>query len=144
MMKILLLCISLLPCLVQAGLLNTNKLDEYGRSIYKGQVTLTGTYSRSEYEWGPTTCFIVDIKDSKKIPRPQGDVRVPWFCFENEKQVNKVLKLPNQLKEGVCAYEGKATIKIKDYKLFTIATSGSDETKFISAKNITPYKTIKC
>lgn len=143
-MKKLLLSIILLPCLAQADFINTKKVDEYGRPLYKGQTTLTGKVTVDEYEWGPSTCFHVDKKDAYKIPRPKGDERGPWFCFSNEKTANKILKLPNTMKNGICSYKAKATITVKDYALFIEQTAGVDETTLISAKVITPYKAIKC
>lgn len=137
-----------LPVFSQAEVLKYQK-DISGFQIYKGNVTLTGTYSRTldpeylEY-MGDGICFEPNKTSSALVPRPKGDERTAWFCFSNFEQAKKIFKLPDSIKKGFSKYEGKATITIKDYKLFVEETEGFDLTQLISAKDITPAKAVKC
>ena len=148
MKKLILIAFMALPMLVQAQPFKYQK-DISNFKQYKGDVTLTGTYSRTldpeylEY-MGDAICFETDKKSSVHIPRPKGDERTAWFCFSNFEQAKKTFKLPDTIKKDYCSYEGKATITIKDYKLFVEETEGFDVTQLISAKNITPAKAVKC
>lgn len=148
MKKLILVALMTLPILAQAQTFKYQK-DISGFKHYKGDVTLTGTYSRTldpeylEY-MGDAICFEPDQKSSVHIPRPKGDERTAWFCFSNFEQAKKTFKLPDNIKKDYCSYEGKATITIKDYKLFVEETEGFDVTQLISAKNITPAKAVKC
>ena len=148
MKKFILVALMTLPMLVQAQPFKYQK-DISGFKHYKGEVTLTGTYSRNldpeylEY-MGDGICFEPDQKSSAHIPRPKGDERIAWFCFSNFEQAKKTFKLPDTIKKDYCKYEGKATITIKDYNLFVVETEGSDLTQLVSAKNITPAKAVKC
>ena len=148
MKKFILVALMTLPILAQAQTFKYQK-DISGFKHYKGEVTLTGTYSRNldpeylEY-MGDGICFEPDQKSSAHIPRPKGDERIAWFCFSNFEQAKKTFKLPATIKKDYCKYEGKATITIKDYNLFVVETEGSDLTQLVSAKNITPAKAVKC
>ena len=148
MKKFILVALMTLPILAQAQTFKYQK-DISGFKHYKGEVTLTGTYSRNldpeylEY-MGDGICFEPDQKSSAHIPRPKGDERIAWFCFSNFEQAKKIFKLPDTIKKDYCKYEGKATITIKDYNLFVVETEGSDLTQLVSAKNITPAKAVKC
>jgi hypothetical protein len=148
MKKFILVVFLALPILVQAQTLKYQK-DVSGFKQYKGEVTLTGTYSRTldpeylEY-MGDGICFEPDQKSSALVPRPKGDERTAWFCFSNFEQAKKTFKLPDTIKKDFCKYEGKATITIKDYNLFIEETEGSDLTQLVSAKDITPAKAVKC
>ena len=148
MKKLILVALMTLPMLAQAQPFKYQK-DSPGFKHYKGEVTLTGTYSRTldpeylEY-MGDGICFEPDQKPSALVPRPKGDERTAWFCFSNFDQARKTFKLPDSIKKDFCKYEGKATITIKDYNLFVEETEGSDLTQLVSAKNITPAKAVKC
>ena len=148
MKKFILIALMILPMLAQAQPFKYQK-DISNFKQYKGDVTLTGTYSRTldpeylEY-MGDAICFEPDQKSSAHIPRPKGDERTAWFCFSNFEQAKKTFKLPDTIKKDYCKYEGKATITIKDYNLFVEETEGSDVTQLVSAKNITPAKAVKC
>ena len=148
MKKLILVALMTLPVLAQAQPFKYQK-DSPGFKHYKGDVTLTGTYSRTldpeylEY-MGDGICFEPDQKSSVLVPRPKGDERTAWFCFSNFDQAKKTFKLPDSIKKGYCSYEGKATITIKDYNLFIEETEGFDSTQLVSAKNITPAKVVKC
>jgi len=148
MKKFILVAFMILPMLAQAQTFKYQK-DISGFKQYKGNVTLTGTYSLNldpeylEY-MGDGICFEPDQKSSAHIPRPKGDERIAWFCFSNFEQAKKTFKLPDTIKKDYCKYEGKATITIKDYNLFVEETEGSDLTQLVSAKNITPAKAVKC
>ncbi|CAM4195344.1 hypothetical protein F901_00843 [Acinetobacter dispersus] len=148
MKKFILIALMILPMLAQAQPFKYQK-DISGFKHYKGDVTLTGTYSRTldpEYldYMGDAICFEPDQKSSALIPRPKGDERIAWFCFSNFEQAKKTFKLPDTIKKDYCKYEGKAIITIKDYNLFVEETEGSDLTQLVSAKNITPAKAVKC
>ena len=148
MKKLILVALMTLPVLAQAQPFKYQK-DISNFKQYKGDATLTGTYSRTldpeylEY-MGDAICFEPDQKSSAHIPRPKGDERIAWFCFSNFEQAKKTFKLPDTIKKDYCKYEGKATITIKDYNLFVVETEGSDLTQLVSAKNITPAKAVKC
>jgi hypothetical protein len=148
MKKLILVALMTLPMLAQAQTFKYQK-DISGFKYFKGEVTLTGTYSRTldpeylEY-MGDAICFEPDQKSSALVPGPKGDERTAWFCFSNFEQAKKTFKLPDTIKNGYCKYEGKATITIKDYNLFVEETEGSDLTQLVSAKNITPAKSVKC
>lgn len=148
MKKFMFFMLMALPVFSQAEVLKYQK-DISGFQIYKGNVTLTGTYSRTldpeylEY-MGDGICFEPNKTSSALVPRPKGDERTAWFCFSNFEQAKKIFKLPDSIKKGFCKYEGKATITIKDYKLFVEETEGFDLTQLISAKDITPAKAVKC
>lgn len=148
MKKLILVAFMALPMLVQAQPFKYQK-DISSFKHYKGDVTLTGTYSRnldSEYleYMGDAICFEPDRKFSALVPRPKGDERTAWFCFSNFEQAKKTFKFPDSIKKDYCKYEGKATITIKDYNLFVEETEGSDLTQLVSAKNITSAKAVKC
>ena len=148
MKKILLMCLIAMPVLVQAESFKYQKTQNDYKH-YTGQATLTGTYSRVlEPEYidylGDSICFEPDRKSAALIPRPKGDERSVYFCFKNFEQARKTFKLPNSIQKGYCSYEGKATISIKGYQLFYIASEGFDATTLVSAKNITPAKAVKC
>lgn len=148
-MKNLIIILAIIcPTLGQAQPFQYQKTQsEY--KYYTGQTTLTGTYSRiMEPEYvdylGDSICFEPDKKSASQIPRPKGDDRNAYFCFKNFEQARKTFKLPNNINKGYCSYEGKATINIKGYQLFYIASEGFDATTLVSAKNITPAKAVKC
>ena len=148
MKKLILVAFMTFPILAQAQPFKYQK-DISGFKHYKGNLTLTGTYSRTldpEYlEYiGDGICFEPNKKSSALIPHPEGDERPAWFCFSNFDQAKKTFKLPDTIKKDFCKYEGKATITIKDYNLFVEETEGSDLTQLVSAKNITPAKAVKC
>ena len=148
MKKFILVALMTLPILAQAQTFKYQK-DISGFKHYKGEVTLTGTYSRNldpeylEY-MGDGICFEPDQKSSAHIPRPKGDERIAWFCFSNFEQAKKTFKLPDTIKKDYCKYEGKATITIKDYNLFVVETEGSDLTQLLTQKIITPAIAEKC
>lgn len=148
MKKLLIISMLLLPMLAQAQPFKYQKTDSDFKH-YQGQVTLTGTYFREldpEYVdyLGDNICFTPDKKSASLIPRPKGDERSAYFCFHNFEQARKTFKLPDSIKKGYCTYQGKATIMIKNYDLFFIESEGFDYTTLISAKNVTPVKTVKC
>lgn len=148
MKKLLIISMLLLPMLAQAQPFKYQKTVSDFKH-YQGQVTLTGTYFREldpEYVdyLGDNICFTPDKKSASLIPRPKGDERSAYFCFHNFEQARKTFKLPDSIKKGYCTYEGKATITIKNYDLFFIESEGFDYTTLISAKNVTPVKTVKC
>ena len=148
MKKLLIISMLLLPMLAQAQPFKYQKTDGEFKK-YTGQVTLSGTYFREldpEYVdyLGDHICFTADKKSAPLIPRPKGDERNAYFCFSNFEQAKKTFKLPDSIKKGYCTYEGKATITIKNYDLFFILSEGFDYTTLISAKNVTPVKTVKC
>ncbi|HQZ58786.1 MAG TPA: hypothetical protein PLQ39_03690 [Acinetobacter sp.] len=148
MKKFILVAFMALPMLAQAQTFKYQK-DDYGFKHYKGQATLTGTYSRIldpqylEY-MGDTICFEPNKASSRLIPRQKGDTSEVRFCFSNFDKAEKVFQLPNTIKKNYCQYEGQATIYIKDYKLFTEETEGFNATQLIAAKNISPAKAVKC
>ena len=87
MKKLILVAFIALPMLVQAQPFKYQK-DISGFKHYKGDATLTGTYSRTldpEYldYMGDVICFEPDQKSSALVPRPKGDERTAWFCFSN-------------------------------------------------------------
>ncbi|MFC2994282.1 hypothetical protein ACFODO_03135 [Acinetobacter sichuanensis] len=148
MKKLLIISMLLLPMLAQAQPFKYQKTGSDFKH-YQGQVALTGTYFREldpEYVdyLGDNICFTPDKKSASLIPRPKGDERSAYFCFHNFEQARKTFKLPDSIKKGYCTYEGKATITIKNYDLFFIESEGFDYTTLISAKNVTPVKTVKC
>ena len=148
MKKILLLALMTLPVMAEAQNFKYQKTDR-GFKNYKGDATLTGTFSRNldpEYldYMGDDICFEPNQASSVLIPRPKGDERTVWFCFSNFDVAKKTFKLPDNIKKGFCKYEGQATVQIKDYKLFIEETEGFDLTQLVSAKNITPAKAVKC
>jgi len=148
MKKLILVAFITLPILAQAQPFKYQK-DISGFKHYKGNVTLTGTYSRTldpEYleHMSDAICFEPDQKSSAHIPRTKGDERTAWFCFSNFEQAKKTFKLPDTIKKDFCKYEGTATITIKDYNLFVEETAGFDLTQLVAAKNITPAKAVKC
>ncbi len=148
MKKLFIVGMLLLPMVAQA------QPFKYQKTVmdfkhYNGQATLTGTYSRvldpEDVDYlGDGICFTPDAKSALLIPRPKGDQRSVYFCFSNFEQAKKTFKLPDTIKKGYCSYEGKATISIKNYKLYFIESEGFDHTTLISAKNITPPKALKC
>ena len=77
MKKFILVAFMALPILAQAQSFKYQK-DVSGFKHYKGNVTLTGTYSRTldpeylEY-MGDAICFEPDQKSSALVPRPKGD-----------------------------------------------------------------------
>lgn len=148
MKKLIIVAFMALPILAQAQTFKYQK-DSSGFKRYKGEVTLTGTYSRTldpaylEY-MGDGVCFEPNKTSSALIPRPKDDERPAWFCFSNFEQAKKTFKLPDTIKKGYCKYEGKATIIIKDYNLFLEETEGFDLTQLVLAKNITPAQAVKC
>lgn len=148
MKKLILVALMTLPVLTQAQTFKYQK-DISGFKHYKGDVTLTGTYSRTldpaylEY-MGDGICFEPNKTSSALIPRPKDDERPAWFCFNNFEQAKKIFKLPDTIKKGYCKYEGKATITIKDYNLLVEETEGFDLTQLVLAKNITPAQAVKC
>ncbi len=148
MKKFILVAFITLPMLAYAQPFKYQK-DISGFKHYKGDATLTGTYSRTldpeylEY-MGDGVCFEPDKKSSALVPHPEGDERPAWFCFSNFEQAKNTFKLPDTIKKDYCSYEGKATITIKDYNLFVEESEGFDLTQLVSAKNITPAKAVKC
>lgn len=148
MKKFIVIALSLIPILTQAqNFKYQNTAGDFKN--YRGQVTLTGTYSRNldpEYVdyLGDDICFQPDQAYTNLIPRPKGDTRTAWFCFSNFDQAKATFKLPDHIKKGYCTYEGKATITIKNYQLFFIESEGFDLTQLVSAQNITPPKAVKC
>lgn len=148
MKKLILVAFMALPMLAQAQPFKYQK-DISNFKQYKGDVTLTGTYSRTldpeylEY-MGDAICFEPNKTSSALVPHPEGDERPAWFCFSNFEQAKNTFKLPDTIKKDYCSYEGKATITIKDYNLFVEESEGFDLTQLVSAKNITPAKAVKC
>ncbi len=121
--------------------------DEF--KYYKGQVTLTGTYTRSykpndEFDDSDNICFTPDTTTAKLIPRPNGDTRKPYFCFSNFETARKQLNLNAQLPRGYCSQKGKATVTIQGYDLFYAEVGFHDLSKLISAKNVVAGQVGKC
>lgn len=82
----------------------------YGKTRFRGEVTLSGTYDAGEPgdEIG-VPCFYVDKDSELKLPRFVEDERTVWFCFNNHQKAKKVLG-------GVGTKPKKATIVIKNYE----------------------------
>jgi len=121
--------------------------DEF--KYYKGQVTLTGSYSRNynpndEFDDSDSICFTPDATTAKLIPRPNGDQRKPYFCFSNFETARKLLNLNKQLLSGYCSQSGKAIVTIQGYDLFYAQAGFHDQSKLVSAKNIVSGKAGKC
>lgn len=131
------------PMLAQAESLKKVGIGkEYGEPIYAGTATLSGTYTRNYEDYTvmgieSPVCFEPDLEDKRN------NVILPLstrFCFSNSQHAHKLLNLPIKAKQG-CFYEGKATIKIKNFSNYSsLDETGFDITKLEAVSHVSPPK----
>jgi hypothetical protein len=87
------------------------------RVSYAGTVVLSGTYERrldptTRELLGEQVCFVPDAASKGLVPREEGDMRLPWFCFSNRDRAALLLSLPTK---GGCGHFGTATVVVSHY-----------------------------
>ena len=73
-------------------------VDEFGwtgRVVLSGAVTLSGRY-RPHYDYPELqeTCFFPDSASAARLPRFPNDVRISWFCFQDQQHAARELGAP--------------------------------------------------
>lgn len=73
---------------------------------------------------GNQVCFFPTAPSSLSVPRPPGDDRSPWFCFENSERAGIMLGFALNKPSKKCGIRGKAKVRVIGYKRY--AGEGDD------------------
>lgn len=106
---------------------STNEYD-----LYQGRVVFSGNYIEygSDGMMPKKLCFEPDFDSGSQVPRPNGNVRQVWFCFDNQEEAKKMLEIDESVfNKSVSEISGKAVILVTDYKLQTQETDTPDTAK---------------
>jgi len=68
---------------------------------------------------GEQVCFFPSGLTSKKVPRPSGDHRLPWFCFTNSKEAAHLFGFALSARPKECGFRGSAKIVVSGYKRYS-------------------------
>ena len=143
--KILFTAVLALPLLASAQGLKLQKSAD-DADYYNGQITVRGQYTRSfdDEVLGNAICFNVDDADAALIPRRGGDARSAWFCFSNQDTAVNTFKLGNKPPRGYCGHQGRATVTVNQYVVYTGESEGTDVAKLVSARGISKAQPVRC
>ena len=75
---------------------------------------------------GKQVCFYPAPPTSKSVPRPAGDIRLPWFCFSNPAAAAALLGFKMNTIQKSCGLQGDATGVVVGYKRYTGESAGND------------------
>lgn len=96
-----------------------------GSITFKGEVELAGNYrAHGDDPALQEPCFWVDAPEAHKLPRVNGDARVIWFCFENDRE--EIVRLL-----GPVGKDRPATIIIDNYTLNLVESDAWDEARLV-------------
>jgi len=97
-------------------------------------LTLTGRYEYKPDDelLGDIVCFYPNAATAKRLPRPENDHRLSWFCFDNIAQSKKMLNISST---SHCDITGTVTVSVNHYKVFAEAADGYDTAVLQSVKN---------
>jgi len=106
-------------------------LASLGAHAAIAETTLSG---RFEYRTDPESidvigrqvCFFPSEPSVRRVPRPAGDKRLPWFCFSNSKAAAKMLGFRLKAPPKSCGIRGNATVTVSNYVLYTKEGDGND------------------
>lgn len=87
-------------------------------------------------------CFYPNAASAKLLPRPKSDKRLAWLCFMNTAQAQKLLSI--SLDKNDCVVSGTATVKVKDYQVYSEESDGFDTATLLSVKNNANIKINAC
>jgi hypothetical protein len=95
------------------------------------EMTFSGRYEyRTDQESfdiiGEQVCFFPSGPSVRRVPRPAGDKRLPWFCFSSSKAAAKMLGFRLGTPVKGCGIRGSATVMVGDYVLYTKEGDGND------------------
>ena len=141
----LLTAVLAVPLLAPAqGLKLQKSVDD--SDYYNGQITVRGQYTRSLTDdiLNDTVCFNVDDADAALIPRRGGDARSAWFCFSNQDTAVNTFKLSKKLPKGYCGHQGRATVTVNQYVVYTGERQGTDVAKLVSASAVGKAQPVRC
>ena len=143
--KLLLTAVLAVPLLAPAQGLQLQKSAD-GFDHYNGQITVRGQYTRSfdDEILGDAVCFNVDDADAALIPRRGGDARSAWFCFRNQDTAVNTFKLGNKPPRGYCGHQGRATVTVNQYAVYTEESEGTDVAKLVSASAVGKAQPVRC
>ena len=143
--KILFTAVLALPLLASAQGLKLQKSAD-DADYYDGQITVRGQYTRSldDEILGDAVCFNVDDADAALIPRRGGDARSAWFCFRNQDTAVNTFKLGNKPPRGYCGHQGRATVTVNQYAVYTEESEGTDVAKLVSASAVGKAQPVRC
>ena len=143
--KILFTAVLALPLLASAQGLKLQKSAD-DADYYDGQITVRGQYTRSfdDEVLGNAICFNVDDADAALIPRRGGDARSAWFCFSNQDTAVNTFNLGNKPPRGYCGHQGRATVTVNQYVVYTGESEGTDVAKLVSARGISKAQPVRC
>ena len=143
--KILFTAVLALPLLASAQGLKLQKSAD-DADYYDGQITVRGQYTRSLTDdiLNDTVCFNVDDADAALIPRRGGDARSAWFCFSNQDTAVNTFKLSKKLPKGYCGHQGRATVTVNQYVVYTGERQGTDVAKLVSASAVGKAQPVRC
>lgn len=63
-----------------------------GRVLFRGEITVSGTFRPHPEEGPQVPCFTVDAASARALPRFPADERIPWFCFRNTFQASQAMR----------------------------------------------------
>jgi hypothetical protein len=118
-------------------------------TYYQGTATLQGKVERRTDEtWlelmGDLVCFEASGASKALIPRTPDDSRAAWFCFDDDKETMKLLRLPRSAAKGTCGYEVQATVRVTGYVVNREESEVTDVAKLVSVVARGPLRNIKC
>jgi hypothetical protein len=144
---LLTLCAAVVPAYSEEGFRLQAKQGRL--AYYTGEATISG-----DYEWrfddetlqhiGDLVCFYPKEASASLIPRAMDDKRVPWFCFSQQEDARKMLKIPSKRPNGNCTYTGEATIVIADYVVNLRESEVNDEARLVKVISASIPKNLKC
>lgn len=93
-----------------------------GRVLFRGEITVSGTFRPHPEEGPQVPCFTVDAASARVLPRFPADERIPWFCFRNAFQASQAMRE---------AAGSPRTIVIRSFETAYSLTDAVDEADFL-------------
>lgn len=62
-----------------------------GTATFQGKIIVSGVYDPKYPLASEEVCFDVARQDDLSLPRIWGDLRTPWFCFDNPERTKQLL-----------------------------------------------------
>jgi len=102
------------------------------------------TDAESQEMLGKQVCFFPSKSASKNVPRPKGDLRMPWFCFANSQEASHKLGFNLKPNSRGCGVTGQAKVLVAGYKRYTGEGDDNDVATLISVMEKSKMNTLPC
>ena len=102
------------------------------------------TDAESVEQLGDSICFVPVPGSKVKYARPPADPKMTWFCFANDDDAKRMLRIPAPLPAKGCGVQGQATIEIGEGRPAKPDTDDVDAVRLIAVRKAGDVREIPC